>query len=82
MKRAYPNCEAREVERRAAEVRRSWSLAERMRRTGLPPDMPLRLRDWSERLPAIGFARPHWMASEVTVVVPLGSPAPGTRSAK
>ncbi len=32
------------VRRRAAEVRRQWSLSERARRTGLPPDMPARLR--------------------------------------
>jgi hypothetical protein len=32
-------------QRRAAEIRRQWSPAERAVRTGLPPDMPHRLRE-------------------------------------
>lgn len=35
-----------EIENRAAQVRASWSPAERLRRTGLPPDVPERLRDF------------------------------------
>jgi hypothetical protein len=47
MKRACPAWDAQEVEQRAAAIRRRWSYAERIRRTGLPPDMPFRLRDWA-----------------------------------
>lgn len=32
------------VRRRAAEVRQNWSASEKAARTGLPPDMPNRLR--------------------------------------
>lgn len=32
-----------EIEKRAARVRSQWSAAERVRRTGLPPDVPARL---------------------------------------
>jgi hypothetical protein len=46
MKPVTPFFESREIEQRAAEVRRRWSLTERLRRTGLPPDMPIRLRMW------------------------------------
>jgi hypothetical protein len=35
---------AAEIVRRAAEIRQNWSPRERARRTGLPPDMPERLR--------------------------------------
>jgi hypothetical protein len=34
-----------EIEIRAAKVRSQWSPAERLRRTGLPPDAPPRLRE-------------------------------------
>jgi hypothetical protein len=33
-----------EIRRRAEEVRTHWSAAEKRRRTGLPPDVPPRLR--------------------------------------
>lgn len=32
------------IRERAAEIRQHWSPRERARRTGLPPDMPARLR--------------------------------------
>ena len=35
---------AEEIRRRAEQVRSHWSAAERLRRTGLPPDTPPRLR--------------------------------------
>jgi hypothetical protein len=35
-----------EVRRRAAEIRRHWSPLEKLRRTGLPPDMPPKLRQY------------------------------------
>jgi hypothetical protein len=35
-----------EIEKRAAQVRSHWSVAERLRRTGLPPDALPRLRDF------------------------------------
>jgi hypothetical protein len=33
-----------EIRRRAEQVRNHWSPAEKIRRTGLPPDVPPRLR--------------------------------------
>jgi hypothetical protein len=33
-----------EVRRRAAEIQQNWSPLEKLRRTGLPPDMPPKLR--------------------------------------
>ncbi len=33
-----------DVNRRAADIRRQWTLRERMKRLGLPPDMPERLQ--------------------------------------
>ncbi len=38
--------DAQEIRCRAAEVRRNWTPAETLRRTGLPPDTPERLRDF------------------------------------
>jgi hypothetical protein len=35
-----------EVRNRAAEIRRQWTPVEKVRRTGLPPDMPSKLREW------------------------------------
>lgn len=32
------------IRRRAAEIRQNWSASEKATRTGLPPDMPNRLR--------------------------------------
>jgi len=46
---------ALEIERRAAKVRRQWSAAERVRRMGLPPDVPERLRDF-----ILGSRQPQW----------------------
>jgi hypothetical protein len=34
-----------EVRKRAAEIRQHWSPLEKVQRTGLPPDMPFRLRE-------------------------------------
>jgi hypothetical protein len=34
----------REAQQRAARIRASWSATEQVTRTGLPPDLPLRLR--------------------------------------
>lgn len=38
--------DAQEVRYRAAEVRKGWSAAEKLRRAGLPPDAPLHLRQY------------------------------------
>jgi hypothetical protein len=38
--------ELREVRQRAADIRRNWSPLEKIRRTGLPPDTPARLRQF------------------------------------
>jgi hypothetical protein len=45
---------AKEVRRRAADIRDHWSSLERLRRTGLPPDTPPTLRDF------ILGRRPMW----------------------
>jgi hypothetical protein len=47
--------EAQEVQQRAAEIRRGWSPLEKIRRTGLPPDVPARLRQF-----ILGHAQPQW----------------------
>jgi hypothetical protein len=44
-----------EVRKRAARVRRQWTLSERHRRMGLPPDVPSRLRDL-----IMGNRQPVW----------------------
>jgi hypothetical protein len=44
---------AQEIRSRAAEIRKRWSPAERLRRTGLPPDVPDRLRDYILGKPAL-----------------------------
>lgn len=44
-----------EVRKRAAEVRRNWSPVEKIRRTGLPPDTPARLRHF-----ILGDAQPEF----------------------
>jgi len=46
MVRIAKNLDIREIETRAAQIRSHWSPAERLRRTGLPPDVPPRLRDF------------------------------------
>jgi hypothetical protein len=38
--------DVQEVRKRAAEIRREWSPLEKLRRTGLPPDMPATLRQY------------------------------------
>jgi hypothetical protein len=35
-----------EIRNRAAEIRKHWSPLEKLRRTGLPPDMPPKLRQY------------------------------------
>ena len=35
-----------QVRRRAEEIRREWSPLEKLRRTGLPPDMPPKLQQF------------------------------------
>jgi hypothetical protein len=37
---------ALEIEKRAAQIRSQWSPTERVRRTGLPPDVPARLQEF------------------------------------
>jgi len=44
-----------EIEKRAARIRSHWSAAERVRRTGLPPDVPPRLQEF-----ILGRRQPHW----------------------
>jgi hypothetical protein len=36
--------EVDDVRRRAAKIRQNWTASERRRRTGLPPDLPHKLR--------------------------------------
>jgi hypothetical protein len=40
----HSNINSQEVRKRAAEIRSHWSPLERAQRTGLPPDIPARLR--------------------------------------
>ncbi len=49
---------ALEIEKRAAKIRSQWSVAERTRRTGLPPDVPARLRDF-----ILNCRQPQWSAA-------------------
>ena len=44
-----------EIEKRAAKIRSHWSAAERVRRMGLPPDVPERLRDF-----ILDTRQPQW----------------------
>jgi hypothetical protein len=46
---------ASEIEKRAARIRSQWSFAEQVRRTGLPPDVPSRLREL-----ALGHQQAQW----------------------
>jgi hypothetical protein len=46
---------ALEIEKRAARIRSQWSAAERVRRTGLPPDVPQRLQQF-----ILGRCEPQW----------------------
>jgi hypothetical protein len=46
---------ALEIEQRAARIRSQWSAAERVRRTGLPPDVPARLQEF-----ILGRREPQW----------------------
>ena len=46
---------ALEIEKRAARIRSQWSVAERVRRTGLPPDVPARLQEF-----ILGRRQPQW----------------------
>jgi hypothetical protein len=47
--------DALEIEKRAARIRSQWSAAERVRRTGLPPDVPARLQEF-----ILGRRQPQW----------------------
>lgn len=47
--------DSQEVRSRAAEIRRRWSPTEKRRRTGLPPDIPARLREFIS-----GVRQPAW----------------------
>jgi len=44
-----------EVRLRAAQIRSQWTLSERHRRMGLPPDVPTRLRNF-----IVGQRQPAW----------------------
>lgn len=43
---ATSNIDLRDVRKRAREIRDSWTVGERRRRMGLPPDMPSKVRDY------------------------------------
>lgn len=45
-KRQYPHQQKSGIYSRAATIRRQWTMGERMRRLGLPPDMPARLQTY------------------------------------
>jgi hypothetical protein len=46
MKTSRTMSDSHEVRWRAAEIRKQWSPEERQRRTGLPPDTPMSLRQF------------------------------------
>jgi hypothetical protein len=61
---------SRDVRKRAAEIRSHWSPLERAQRTGLPPDIPTRLRQY-----ILGSYEPEWsMAGAVAKVVSVPFP--------
>lgn len=45
------------IRRRAAEIRKHWTPAERRRRMGLPPDAPQKLQTYLHDWPASQFSR-------------------------
>jgi hypothetical protein len=47
--------DSQEVRKRAAEIRQHWSPLEKIQRTGLPPDIPARLRQLF-----LGTLQPGW----------------------
>lgn len=53
------NIDVPEIQKRAEQIRRQWSADERLRRTGLPPDVPPRLRAF-----ILGRRQPHWRRAE------------------
>jgi hypothetical protein len=57
----HQGLDLRAVRKRAASIRRNWSSLEKIRRTGLPPDTPARLRQF-----ILGEPEPSWaVVSEV-----------------
>ncbi len=46
-----------DIQKRAEQIRSQWSTAERLRRKGLPPDVPARFRDFM-----LGCRQPQWCA--------------------
>lgn len=55
MKTKHKKLDSLEVRNRAARIRSHWSPLERVQRTGLPPDIPARLRDY-----ILGPAQPQF----------------------
>jgi hypothetical protein len=51
MTKRHKILESQQVRSRAAEIRRHWSPLEKLRRTGLPPDLPPTLRQYFARSP-------------------------------
>ena len=51
---------ALEIEKRAAQIRSQWSASERVRRTGLPPDVPSRLEEF-----ILGRREPQWCVAGI-----------------
>jgi hypothetical protein len=47
--------DSHDIQERAADIRRNWSPLEKLRRTGLPPDVPARLRQF-----ILGSTQPEW----------------------
>jgi hypothetical protein len=59
-----------DVRKRAADIRSQWSPLERAQRTGLPPDIPARLRQY-----ILGSYPPEWgMAGAVVKRVSVPFP--------
>jgi len=62
MKPSRPLIDSYDVRSRAAEIRNRWSPEERLRRTGLPPDTPVSLRQFM-----LGNPKPGWQARALDI---------------
>jgi hypothetical protein len=58
MKPSGTSIDSYEVISRAAEIRKQWSPEERLRRTGLPPDTPMSLRQFMLGNPKLNWQAP------------------------
>jgi len=67
MKNVLNSAESPEIRKRAARVRKQWTPLEKIRRTGLPPDVPARLRQF-----ILGEPQPAWDVVAVRSLARMG----------